>query len=518
MLNEKDKHLRATMDELNELKKRILHLNGQVEGGSDHAELISLAAGSNVAVANDLVSSNSNLSKFDAESMKNMKSLYEHQIELLKVKIEMLEKTCANYQQGIKEMNKSFGYQQQCDEMASMQTFKDIMQQLQKTNVELETQRIDLQVECARWKDEAEQLQIEKENLNKKYVNSDQANQRLQSERVEIESAFKKNIEQKQLELFDLTNQFFNLKGNFEHLQAENGQLLEVKAHYEQLVVSNQQLTLHYEELYAQAGDIVSGNQLLNEQVQNNDIQLRDYESQISDLNMQIDHLQSCNSELNTKKINLDLRCQDMEEKLEKVRGDLKELTQLRSSKQQAEKLSQQVKELEVELMEKNELIDQLNQAKEFLVENNSKLLTNNIKIQLFIESMGFDESLIENNAHVKEYDDLRQQFKQVSEQLDEFKHLNYDLENRISNLKQSQQSELEKREKSIVELNERLNENQNKMEEMIKANLLLNQNINEAIDKIDAQTQVDEDCLLNEVIFFISLFVIKCKIRKLIS
>jgi len=160
-----------------------------------------------------------------------------------------------------------------------------------------------------------------------------------------------------------------------------------------------------------------------------------------------------------------------------------------------------------VELMEKNELIDQLNQAKEFLVENNSKLLTNNIKIQLFIESMGFDESLIENNAHVKEYDDLRQQFKQVSEQLDEFKHLNYDLENRISNLKQSQQSELEKREKSIVELNERLNENQNKMEEMIKANLLLNQNINEAIDKIDAQTQVDEDCLLNEVIFFISLF-----------
>ena len=73
-----------------------------------------------------------------------MKALYEHQIELLKVKIEMLEKTCSNYQQGIKEMNKSFGYQQQCDEMASMQNFKDIMQQLQKTNDQLETERIDL--------------------------------------------------------------------------------------------------------------------------------------------------------------------------------------------------------------------------------------------------------------------------------------------------------------------------------------------------------------------------------------
>ena len=159
-----------------------------------------------------------------------------------------------------------------------------------------------------------------------------------------------------------------------------------------------------------------------------------------------------------------------------------------------ADKLTQQVKELEVELMEKNELIEQLNQAKEFLVENNSKLLTNNIKIQLFVESMGLDESLIETNSHVKEYDDLRQQFKMVCDQLDDFKHLNHELENRLFVLKQSQQNELEKREKSISELNEQLNANQKRLEDMIGANMRLNENINMSIEKMDAQTQVDAD------------------------
>ena len=200
MLGEKDKLLKATADELNDLKKRILQQNG------DH-EQISIDSSLFVTASNTTGDPTiaSNLSKFDAASMKSMKALYEHQIELLKVKIEMLEKTCSNYQQGIKEMNKSFGYQQQCDEMASMQTFKDIMQQLQKTNVQLETERIDLQVECARWKDESEKLHMEKENLNKKYINSEQTNQRLQTERVELESTYKNHLEQKQNELNDFT-------------------------------------------------------------------------------------------------------------------------------------------------------------------------------------------------------------------------------------------------------------------------------------------------------------------------
>ena len=88
-----------------------------------------------------------------------------------------------------------------------------------------------------------------------------------------------------------------------------------------------------------------------------------------------------------------------------------------------------------------------------------------------------------------------------MSDQLEEFKHLNRNLEERISNLKHSQLNELEKRENNIADLNELLFVNQKKMEEMITANLLLNQNINDVIDKIDAQTQVDEE-FFNEVFF----------------
>ncbi len=69
-------------------------------------------------------------------------------------------------------MNKSFGQQQQTDEMTSMATFKDLMQQMHKTNAQLETERIDLQVKSSKLKEELEQVRIEKENLNRKYLNS----------------------------------------------------------------------------------------------------------------------------------------------------------------------------------------------------------------------------------------------------------------------------------------------------------------------------------------------------------
>ena len=110
--------------------------------------------------------------------MAGMKSLYEHQIDLLKVKIQMLEKTCLNYKQGIKDMNKSFGYQQQADEMNSIQVFKNLMTELQRANAQLETERIDLRVGASRLADELERVRAEKENLNRKFVAADLANQR----------------------------------------------------------------------------------------------------------------------------------------------------------------------------------------------------------------------------------------------------------------------------------------------------------------------------------------------------
>lgn len=43
---------------------------------------------------------NQAINKFEIDNIKNIKALYEHQIDILKVKIDMLEKTCTNYQRG----------------------------------------------------------------------------------------------------------------------------------------------------------------------------------------------------------------------------------------------------------------------------------------------------------------------------------------------------------------------------------------------------------------------------------
>ncbi len=133
MLNEKDRVIKEKTAELNRLLKAsgddLIIPEVDLDGTTTNKE-----------------SKPQSLSKYDDENLKSMKALYEHQIELLKVKIQMLEKTCLNYKQGIKDMNKSFGYQQHADEMSSIQIFKDLMQDLQKTNAQLETERIELQV------------------------------------------------------------------------------------------------------------------------------------------------------------------------------------------------------------------------------------------------------------------------------------------------------------------------------------------------------------------------------------
>lgn len=181
---------------LNEKQTEIERLREALNDSDNNNRLVESAAAeaddsTASKVANLSSSSTTSLQKFDSDNIKNMKSLYEHQIELLKVKIEMLEKTCTNYQQGIKEMNKNFGLQQQSDEIASIQIFKDLMQQLQKHNVQLETERIDLQVKVARLKDDMDELRTEKDNLNKKFTQINELNQRLLAERADLEAYFK---------------------------------------------------------------------------------------------------------------------------------------------------------------------------------------------------------------------------------------------------------------------------------------------------------------------------------------
>ena len=169
----------------------------------------------------------------------------------------------------------------------------------------------------------------------------------------------------------------------------------------------------------------VKGNQILNEQVSANAMQIAQLEEIVEEYQLKLDHLGHCNSELNTQKINLDMKLAEMEAKCERYEFDLKDLQMLKNSKVEIEKLQKRFKELEIDLQDKNELIEQLNQAKEYLVENNSRLLTHNIKIQLFVESMGLDLENLESNASVKEYEFLRNQFKESQAEINELKAKN---------------------------------------------------------------------------------------------
>ncbi len=101
ILNEKENVIKEKTNELNQLKKK---LNKMLDDGStkilSNEEKDDSSKLSNLSNTEAISVGENPLQKFDAENLKNIKSLYEHQIELLKIKIDMLEKTCNNYQKG----------------------------------------------------------------------------------------------------------------------------------------------------------------------------------------------------------------------------------------------------------------------------------------------------------------------------------------------------------------------------------------------------------------------------------
>lgn len=85
---------------------------------------------------------------------------------------------------------------------------------------------------------------------------------------------------------------------------------------------------------------------------------------------------------------------------------ELTDMESLREAKIELGACKKKLSKVESELEEQRELVEQLNQAKEFLVENNSNLLTNVIKIQLFVESMGLDQTQIESLTKFNDYEE----------------------------------------------------------------------------------------------------------------
>jgi hypothetical protein len=78
--------------------------------------------------------------------------IYEHQLELNKCKIQMLEKTCLNYQHAVNDLNRSSDHLINLDRNIS--TYKSIIDDLQKQNVQLETEKIELHVKCSQYGDD----------------------------------------------------------------------------------------------------------------------------------------------------------------------------------------------------------------------------------------------------------------------------------------------------------------------------------------------------------------------------
>jgi hypothetical protein len=487
ILNEKEVLLKEKFEEIERLKRLLSDSRIERTDSEENEASESVDSNIGVTIADTSLTSPPELSssmllstsasnaaqiqRIDADSIKSIKSLYEHQFELLKVKIEMLEKTCANYQQGIKEMNKIFGYQQQSDEMASMQIFKDIMQQLQKSNALLETDKIDLQVKLSKLKEEADNYKVEKENLARKYANVEAHNGRLVVERAEMELSHRNQMNEKQTLLTQMESELGQLNVHIKLLSSENHDLKQTEMEYHALLESNKQLQYHYEQLYTQAGEIVAGNQMLNEQQQANVARISELEQLVADFRFKLDHLEQTNSTLNTEKVNMEMKCAELEELIASYKSDMMELNVLRMKRLNSDKLSGNLKELEQELIEKNELIEQLNKAKEFLAENNSKLLTNNIKLQLLLESVGVDEAkMIEASASLREYEELRAQNSELKMQLSEIKILNNQLEFNCSAAEKLLKKERNDFILQIIDKDQEINQLKNEILKMLEA------------------------------------------------
>ncbi len=73
------------------------------------------------------------------------------------------------------------------------------------------------------------------------------------------------------------------------------------------MVEQHEQLKTHYAELHEKASDIVSGNQMLNEQCKSSSRQIKSLESELEDLKLKFDRTVVSNSYLNTERVNLEV-------------------------------------------------------------------------------------------------------------------------------------------------------------------------------------------------------------------
>ena len=294
------------------------------------------------------------------------------------------------YDQNITTPNEA--YRDEIVDFNSSKTiYTGIIADLQKINAQLETEKIDFEVNVKQLNEEKARLMKEKENLNKKFTVADQERQKYALEREIYDRQHLEVLNSKEYEISLLNDQYIRLNETCVSIEAERNQLLIVKQDFEQLRTSYNETRSAYEALYSQASELHNSNQILK-----NDLNLtkqlnEELKQNLEELNMKLEHVESQNSELNRNNIASKFKLEELEQQLEDKLNEIKEISVYKRELAAISELNDNIERLNVEIGDKNEVIEQLNQAKDFLETTNSQLLVKNIKMQLYLENINVD-------------------------------------------------------------------------------------------------------------------------------
>ncbi len=141
--------------------------------------------------------------------------------------------------------------------------------------------------------------------------------------------------------------------------------------------------------VYNQANELVEKNQHLEIQLKNSKQSNSELSTTCSDLKMRCEILSDENVDLNRQSISNQIQIEQLNTELNLKQNDLNKFNELKRINSNLNQVNELNRRLELELKDKNDLIEQLNHAKDFLETTNSQLLLKNVKMQLFLEDMG---------------------------------------------------------------------------------------------------------------------------------
>jgi chromosome segregation ATPase len=274
---------------------------------------------------------------------------------------------------------------------SSKTVYTSIIVDIQKINAQLETEKIDLEVKVKQLIEEKNRVVKEKENLNKKYLAADQERQKYLTEREIYDRQHLEVLNSKEYEISLINDQYIQLNETYRLIESERNELLIIKQEYEQITIAYNDTKNAYETLYSQANELHNTNQILNNDLITTKSLNEEFKQSLDELNIKVEHLESENSELNRKNIGFKFKLEDLQDQIENKINEIKEINIYKRELTAISELNNNIERLNIEIFDKNELIEQLNQAKDFLESTNSQLLVKNIKMQIYLENINVD-------------------------------------------------------------------------------------------------------------------------------